>query len=311
MRAHDAIPNRRLRTGYEQANLTLEQVAQLVADHVERQPAFANLHVVAVRHPSQRHHTFEVRGPHLHAVAKLYRGLDVAAVRTVSAGEHLVRQAGIPVPRELFRCGEYPLVVHEYVEGEHRTDPSPSLIAASAGMFVRAVVALNGFDPGWAPTRPAALPRRAREAEAVTADTRLLREIHEGWERLHELAVATPAHTCHSDWRADNVLYHDEEIVSALDWESLVRIPACEAMGYAAVSVTHSWRDEIYRPVQTEPPLLFLGAAERQWTAAGGAWYARQAQAAALYSAVLRLAEDRARGCEAVSLAGLSGALRG
>lgn len=250
-----------------------------------------------------------MRGPDVHAVAKLYRGWEVAALGDLASAERLVRAAGVPVPNELHRSVDLPLVIYEYVEGEHRTRLSSSLITQSAAVFVRAVVALADFEPSWAPRRPSTLPRRAREAGASTVDSRLVLEIRGGWQMLHELAASAAAYACHSDWRADNLLYRGEEIVAVLDWESLVRVPVCEALGYAAAAVTHSWREELYRPVEAEPAIGFLAAAQREWAAAGGAWFERQAYTACRYAAVVRLAEDRARGCEGISLAGLCSAL--
>lgn len=271
---------------------------------------FSRAHVSAFWHPQQRHSTFDVRSPDVHAIAKLYGSLDVAAVGAVASAEQLVRAADVPVPRELYRSSELPLIVHEYVEGEHRTDPSPPLIGASAAAFVKSVLALAGFRASWAPPRPADLPRRAQVAEASTVDTQLVQEIRSCWQMLYERAVAAPGRACHSDWRADNMLCRGEEVAAVLDWESLVHMPACEAMGYAAAAVSHSWRDDLYRPVEVEPVLAFLAAAEREWTAAGGIWCARLAYAASRYSGAVRLAEDRARGCEVLSLDTLRRSLR-
>ncbi len=98
-------------------------------------------------------------------------------------------------------------------------------------------------------------------------------------------------------------------MVAVLDWEAVVRMPVCEAAGYAAVNSTQSWRPSLYCPLTVEPIVTFLAAAEQRWQALGGTWRADQAQLASLFAACIRLLQDRQQMREAVTLDQLRHAL--
>lgn len=203
-----------------------------------------------------------------------------------------------------------PLVAHELIDGQHRVDLSSALVGASAASFVDVVRALGAFAPDWRSGRPAGLPRHAQWALATTADVAVSAAITSCWDRLVRLDRPAQYRCCHGDWRADNLLYREQRVAAVLDWEAVVRMPVCEAAGYAAVNLTQSWRPSLYCPLTVEPIVTFLAAAEQRWQARGGTWCADQAQFASLFAACLRLVQDRQQMREAVTLDQLRHALR-
>lgn len=161
--------------------------------------AFGAVELVPVAHPRQRHITFEVRGEGTRAIAKLYQGVTVDRVREICGAERRARKAGVPVPKELYRSRAMPLVVHEFVEGEHRADLPSALVSVSATSFVGVVAALGAFDPGWRSGRPAGLPRHARCALATSADAAVSAMITSCWDRLVGLDRSAQYRPCHGD----------------------------------------------------------------------------------------------------------------
>lgn len=270
--------------------------------------AFGAVELVPVAHPRQRHITFEVCGEGTQAIAKLYQGVTVDQVREICGAERRARK-GVPVPKMLYRSRAMPLVVHEFVEGEHRADLPSALVGASATSFVGVVAAQGAFDPGWRSGRPAGLPRHAQCALATTADAAVSAMITSCWDRLVELARPAQYRACHGDWRADNLLYREHKVAAVLDWEAVVRMPVCEGAGYAAANLTQSWRPGLDHPLTVEPIMTFLAAAELGWQALGGAWCPEQARLASLFAACVRLVQDRQQTREAVTLDQLRRAL--
>lgn len=271
--------------------------------------AFGAVELVPVAHPRQRHITFEVRGEGIRALAKRYQGVTVDRVREICGAERRARKAGVPVPEELYRSRAMPLVVHEFVEGEHRADLPSALVSASAASFVGVVAALGAFAPGWRSGRPAGLPRHAQCALATTADAAVSAMITSCWDRLVGLDRSAQYRSCHGDWRADNLLFREHRVAAVLDWEAVVQMPVCEAAGYAAANLTQSWRPGLYHPLTVEPITTFLAAAEQAWQALGGAWCPEQARLASLFAACVRLVQDRQQTRDAVTLEQLRRAL--
>ncbi|MGH8901887.1 MAG: phosphotransferase [Egibacteraceae bacterium] len=274
----------------------------------ELRRVFPGAAVTPLSHPRQRNLTFILELPGLRAVAKCYRGIDVADMDAIAMGEILVGAAGVPVPRVIYRSENLPLTVYKQVMGCHSTDYTYDRAVAGANHFVRSVVALDGFVPTWAPPRPLTLPERARLAVAATKDAALRDTIESAWVKLSRLAMIGKLYACHTDWRADNMLFRGGQLAAALDWESLVLLPFAEAAGYAAGSLTHSWRAELVRPIALEPAETFMTVAQRQ---AGDHCILcpdSHMRLACLLTCAIRLVEDRLRCEEAISLHALRAA---
>jgi aminoglycoside phosphotransferase (APT) family kinase protein len=247
-------------------------------------------------HPRQRNTTYLVHAGGQVAVAKVYTSLRPSDVDQILMAEHRVSQSGLPIPRLIARIPDASLVLHTYVHGVHRTAPSSSEITSAARHFVTAMSALEHVQPTWAPDRPVRLPYRARQALDDCRDSALCRAITDSWQQLCALADHMSVITAHIDWRSDNLIFDQGTIAGILDWESLARLPWAEAVGYAAGSLTHTWRDKTYQPVTVEPTTAFIEAIDGAGGFAhrGDQW--PHVLAASHYTCAVRLAEDQARG---------------
>lgn len=258
--------------------------------------------LIPFRHTNQRNDTwllYSEKG--VAAIVKWYRWLSEDAIAGVVEAERRVRDAGVPVPGVLYCSTSRPLIVYAYVDGEHHIPDSFALIDACAELFVRQLGGLDGFRPTWTPARPSSLPRRAHEAASKCPDRQLVLAISESWHRLARLAVDQPVVASHADWRADNILVRDGQVAAVLDWEDVVVLPAAEAVGYGAGSLTHSWRETLYRPVVLPPVMRFLEGAGQRLAWGPGAPEMVHARLAALFTCAVRLAEDQHRGRSAVT----------
>ncbi|MGK5496746.1 phosphotransferase [Streptomyces sp. URMC 125] len=252
-----------------------------------------------IEHPRQRNDTWLVRYRGADAVAKRFRLLSTDSVAELCAVESRLRSAGVPVPELVYRSVDAPVVAHALVHGEHITHPTASMVSECVRVFASQLLALRGTRASWAPGRPDPMPRRARAAldAATSADTREL--VVTAWRALVAMARGSVGVTSHADWRADNILFHDGRVAAVFDWEDLVLLPAAEAVGYAAASLTHTWREEVHAPVTLEPIELFLALAEENGVLRPEA--GTHARTAALYLAAVRLAEDQRRGLAVLS----------
>jgi Ser/Thr protein kinase RdoA (MazF antagonist) len=242
---------------------------------------------------------------------KLYRWLSGDAVTGIIEAEKRAGGAGLPVPAVLYRSAHWPLVVYAYVHGKHQIPGDPALINICAELFVRQLGALRGFRPTWTPIRPDGLPRRAQEAINNCSDNQLREAIRESWQQLSRLAYDQPEAASHVDWRADNILCLDGHVVAVLDWECVVLLPSAEAVGYGAGSLTHSWREALYRPLALPPVMWFLEAAGNRLTWEPSSPGAAHARLAAFFTCAVRLAEDQQRGAATISYDDLRASLDG
>lgn len=249
-----------------------------------------------VSHTNQRNDTWLLRCERgTGAVVKWYRWLSEDAITGVIEVERRARDAGIPVPAVLHRSTHRPLVVYAHVDGEHYVPRTQALVAACAGLFVQQLEVLCGFTPTWAPVRPSHLPRRAQQAVNVCRDDLLGQAISESWQQLARLAHDQSGLASHTDWRADNILFSGGRVATVLDWEDVALLPATEATGYGAGSLTHSWREALYRPLALPPVMWFLEAAGRRLAWAAGSPEMAHARLAAFFTCAVRLAEDQHR----------------
>lgn len=292
--------------------MSLEHRSQIEI-HAELTEVFGLHRLAPSRHTNQRNDTWLLHSEQgVAAVVKWYRWLPEDAIAGVIEVECRARDAGVPVPDVLYRSTSRPLVVYAYVAGEHRVPNSFELVDACAELFVRQLVGLDGFRPTWTPARPSNLPRRAQEAIAKGSDCRLGQAISESWHQLARLALDRPVVASHTDWRADNILVLDDHQVAAvLDWEDVVMLPAAEAVGYGAGSLTHSWRESLYRPVALPPVMRFLEMAGRRLTWKPGSPEMVHARLAAFFTCAVRLAEDQHCGRSAVTHEELQATLGG
>ncbi|MGH3628746.1 MAG: phosphotransferase [Sciscionella sp.] len=282
--------------------MSLEYDSQTELLHAELNEVFGPHRLTPSRHTNQRNHAWLLHSEQgVAAVVKWYRWLSEDAIAGVIEAERRARDAGVPVPGVLYRSTSRPLVVYAYVSGEHRVPDGFEFVDACAELFVRQLGGLDGFRPMWTPARPLGLPRRAQEAVVNSQDRLLGLAISESWQRLAQLALDQPAVASHSDWRADNILVHAGQVAAVLDWEDVVVLPAAEAVGYGAGSLTHSWRETLYRPVALPPVMRFLEVAARRLTWEPGAPEMVHARLAALFTCAVRLAEDQHRGRSAVT----------
>lgn len=263
-------------------------------------------------HPHQRNQTQLLNdGSGRPSVLKEYTHMCGEDVRALAKIEHRLRTAGVPMPEMLDWSAEPPTTVHEYVDGEHRTDPTLEMVDAAAEVFAKQLKVLRRTRAPWVPRRPVGLPARSREAARAARSSSLRDAIVGSWHRISELAASHPWTTTHGDWRADNLLYADNAVLAVLDWEILISVPVAEAVGYAAASLTHSWRPDLRTPLDPGTVVTFIHSAERHHALAPGE--TGHARLAALHVAAVRLAEDEADGIDAPTLSELTrhlGALR-
>jgi aminoglycoside/choline kinase family phosphotransferase len=252
-----------------------------------------------IAHPLQRNRTWLVRYQGVDAVAKRYRLLSTGSVAELCAIESRLRSTGMAVPELLHRSANAPVTVHARVLGRHVSNLAAAMIADCARMFAAQLLALRDVRASWAPARPISLPWRARVALQAATDAGTVELIVASWQSLSAMSRSGAPATSHADWRADNILFEGERVVAVLDWEDLIVLPAAEAIGYAAASLTHSWRTEIYAPVTVEPIELFLSFARENGMLRAEA--GTHARTAALHTAAVRLAEDQKRGAAAIS----------
>jgi hypothetical protein len=258
--------------------------------------AFDSCLIEPFAHPMQRNRTFMVVTSTVNAVAKLYIGLGVSEVEEIGCAEALVARAGVPVPRLLYRSTAIPLVVHEYVPGEHRQPTGGRDIRRCADWFHRQLDALRSFVPARVVRRPAQPPLRARLAADRAKDARIRALIWATWDRLSVLANRTVATVSNTDWRTDNFLSGPHGLSAVVDWESLVTLPAGEAVGYAAASFTHSWRGELYRPFDIAEASSFVAALPTRSSLLAEPTSSLQLRLALAFTGAVRLGEDQARG---------------
>lgn len=292
--------------------MSLEQRAQIELIHIELIEKFGPHRLIPSHHTNQRNDTWLLHSEQgVVGVVKWCRWLSNKTMTGVIEAERRARAAGVPVPEVLYRSISRPLVVYAYVDGEHRIPDSIALTDACAESFVRQLDGLRGFLPTWTPARPSSLPRRAHEAIANSPDQRLGRAVSESWHRLAELAADQPVAASHADWRADNILFLDREVAAVLDWEDVVMLPAAEAAGYAAGSLTHSWRETLQRPLALPAVMRFLEVTGELLAWQPGSPEMAHARLAAYFTCAVRLAEEQHRGGAAVTYGELQTALGG
>lgn len=261
--------------------------------------------VVPLAHPRQRNRTWRVRNVDgQEYIAKEYAHLCGDDVQELFKIERRLRSAGLPLPEMIAWCAEPPTTIHEYVEGQHCTRPSAVMVDDVVRAFGRQLKALRGESSPWTPRRPAGLPRRSRQAAIAGRSTVLRSAIVGTWRRLTQLATSQPSVTTHGDWRADNLLYAGGKLAAVLDWEILIDVPVGEAVGYAAASLTHSWRPELRTPLDLSVVVQFIERAEALHVLPAEA--AGHARLAALHTVVVRLAEDAAAGVPTPTLAAVT-----
>jgi Phosphotransferase enzyme family len=280
--------------------------------HAELTELFGSHRLVPSRHTNQRNDTWLLYSEQgVTAVVKWYRWLSGDAITGVIEAECRVRKVGVPVPEVLHRSTRGPLVVYAHIDGQHCVPDSLTLVDACAELFVRQLVGLRGFRPTWTPARPSRLPRRAQEAIVNSPDQRLERAISESWYQLAALAADQPVTASHTDWRADNLLVRDGKVAAVLDWEDVVTLPAAEAVGYAAGSLTHSWRETLQRPLALPAVMRFLEVAGERLAWQPGSPEMAHARLAAYFTCAVRLAEEQHRGGAAVTYGELQTAIGG
>lgn len=251
--------------------------------------------VAPLNHPRQRNRTWRIRNfDGREGVAKEYAHLCGEDVEDLFKIERRLRSAGLPMPEMLAWSANPPTTIHEYVEGQHCTRPTAAMIDDAVRVFGRQLKALRGESTPWTPRRPVGLPGRSRQAVIAGRSTALRSAIVGSWRTLTRLATTQPSVTTHGDWRADNLLYADGRLVAVIDWEILIDVPVGEAVGYAAASLTHSWRPELRTPLDPSVIVHFLERAEVLRVLPSEA--AGHARIAALHAVAVRLAEDVAAG---------------
>lgn len=261
-----------------------------------------------ITHPRQRNQTRRVHvADGRPAVAKEYTYLCGDDVGDLFKIERRLRSAGVPMPEMLDWSADPPMTIHEYVEGDHSTQPSSVMIDSAVRAFARQLKALRRETVPRAPRRPVGLPARSRDAAIAARSSSLRNAIDGSWRRLSQLARTQPWVTTHGDWRADNLLFRGDEIVAVLDWEILIDLPAAEAVGYAAASLTHSWRTDLRVPLDAKVITAFLDCAERLGLINGST--SGHARLAAFHIAAVRLVEDQAVAIDTPSLVDITGEL--
>lgn len=262
---------------------------KVVRDELDE--VFGSVRLTELRHSNQYNQTWLMEAPRTRGIVKQYRWLTPDRVAGVLRAEALVAAAGLPVPPVLHRCEDGLSVVYGFVDGAHLIVSETGLVDECADLFVRQLAALAEFLPSWQQPRPVELPRRARKALDGCGDPRLDELLSTAWVELCRLAENRPLTASHVDWRSDNILFAAGRVSAVLDWEGTVRLPAAEAIGYAAASLTHSWRDDLYQPLTLAPVTRFLETA----SAGLGAQDREHALLAARFAGGIRLAEDAGR----------------
>jgi hypothetical protein len=290
--------------------VSLLRPQQLEHLQAELTPLFGPHQLIPARHINQRNETWLLRSERGDAVVKLYRCLSHDALTGIIEAEERARGAGLPVPAVLYRSARWPLIVYAYVHGTHQIPGDPALINICAELFVRQLGALRGFRPTWTPIRPDGLPRRAQEAINNCSDNQLRETIRASWQQLSRLACDQEA-ASHVDWRADNILFLNGQVAAVLDWEDVVLLPSAEAVGYGAGSLTHSWREALYRPLALPAVMWFLEAAGNRLAREPGSPGAAHARLAAFFTCAVRLAEDQQRGAATIAYDDLRASLGG
>jgi hypothetical protein len=290
--------------------VSLLRPQQLEHLQAELTPLFGPHQLIPARHINQRNETWLLRSERGDAVVKLYRCLSHDALTGIIEAEERARGAGLPVPAVLYRSARWPLIVYAYVHGTHQIPGDPALINICAELFVRQLGALRGFRPTWTPIRPDGLPRRAQEAINNCSDNQLRETIRASWQQLSRLACDQEA-ASHVDWRADNILFLNGQVAAVLDWEDVVLLPSAEAVGYGAGSLTHSWREALYRPLALPAVMWFLEAAGSRLAREPGSPGAAHARLAAFFTCAVRLAEDQQRGAATIAYDDLRASLGG
>lgn len=255
-----------------------------------------------LRHRQQRNDTWLFDGVHGRAVVKRYRCLTADGVAGVLQAEACARTAGIVVPEVLYRSSNGRVVAYAHVTGEHRVQLGREEVELCGELFTRQLYVLAGFHPDWTAPRPPMLPRRAQEAVCGGTDEHLAVAITELWEQLARLARERPSTASHTGWRADNILFTGTRAAAVLDWEDVVLLPAAEAIGYAAASLTHSWRETLYQPLELDPVENFLHVVRTFIGWRSDSPEMNHARAAAFFTCAVRVAEDQRRGAAKVSL---------
>ncbi|WP_432943318.1 phosphotransferase [Kribbella sp. CA-253562] len=273
----------------------------------ELSQAYGRVDLVRLQHPRQANHTWMVEWDHGPAIVKQYRWIGPDALTEILQAEQRARAAGVPVPEVLHRCEDGLTVVYTLLGGRHVIPLEAGLVDHCAELYAAQLSALADFHSSTARPRPQGLTRRAQEAYDGSADQELRQVIATTWAELSRLGSVRPVGASHMDWRADNLLVNGSRVSGVVDWEFLGPLPAAEAVGCAAGSLTHSWRDELYRPMTVEPVQRFLQTAAEllSWTESDLA----HARLAALHTCAIRLAEDRSGGGALYDAADLKRAL--
>ena len=246
----------------------------------------------ALSHPEQFNATWTARLNGGLAVLKHYRHSTPTQITDILEAEQLASRAGIPAPRVLHRFTDQTFVLYEHIGGEHIVPTTGDLINECADIFSTQLRALHQFNPTWGPPRPATLPRQALRALAHTSAEPWRNLVTDDWAELCRLAAVSPTQASHVDWRCDNILFSAGRVTGVLDWESVISLPAPEAAGYAAASLTHSWRPELHQPVDLALVAHFLRCLQTKTAWADDTPQARHARLAARYKCAVRLAED-------------------
>lgn len=245
-------------------------------------------------HPEQFNATWLVAWGRDLAVLKHYRHSRPAQIADILKAEQLVSRAGIPVPQVLHQFTDETFVLYEHIRGKHIVPTTGAMIDECADLFVRQLSALNGFTPTWGPPRPVTLPRHALRALSAPSAGPWRARITDDWAELGRLAEDRPVRASHVDWRCDNILFGAGRVTAVLDWESVISLPRAEAVGYAAASLTHSWRPGLHQPLALAAVTRFLKRVQCVSAWAEDSGEARHARLAARYKCAVRLAESPA-----------------
>lgn len=259
----------------------------------------------SLAHPRQRNRTRLLPAEDGRVcVAKEYAHLCGEDVEALCRIERRLRSAGVPMPEMLDWSADLSSTVHEYVDGQHSTEPTPLMIESAVEVFAKQLKVLRRQSAPWTPPRPVGLPIRSREAAVAASSTSLRNAIVSSWRKLSHLAQTQPLVTTHGDWRADNLLFDADAVIAVLDWEIIIDLPLAEAVGYAAASLTHSWRPDLRRLLDPTAITTFLNAAERLGVLTAVA--SGHARLAALHIAAVRVVEDETDGIATPTLTELT-----
>lgn len=157
-------------------------------------------------------------------------------------------------PKPLLQLEE--AMVFAWVEGSHRI-PGTSQADVLGAAFAHHLEALAAI-----PRLPAMSPPSGPPADLTAALERLpdgeRSAVLRAWKRLAELRGGQPEAVAHLDWRPDNFLWRQDRLEAVLDWDSIGRCPAPEALGYAAARLTDSRRRQV--PLEPGAPVAFLAS---------------------------------------------------